>query len=89
MNKEEILRNLKYEKEKHKNDRVDTFSTDISALCTDVINLIERCIEIPENPTNGDVIKAVFPNKTDFNGGDGAYFNKSWWNEPYAESEEV
>ena len=38
---------------------------------------------ITENMTNGDIIKTLFPNKADFNGGDGVYFNKSWWNAPY------
>ncbi len=49
-----------------------------------------NAITISENTTNGDVIKALFPNEDDFNDGHGAYFYKDWWNAPYkAESEEV
>lgn len=37
--------------------------------------------------TNGDVIKAMFPDKDKFNNGDGAYFHKDWWNTPYKRAE--
>ena len=43
-------------------------------------------LELPNNPSNGDVIKALFPNKASFNGGDGCYFNRDWWNAPYERS---
>ena len=46
-------------------------------------------ITIPDNPTNGDMIKALFPNErighcencTDL--GDIATFDDDWWNAPY------
>lgn len=60
MTKEKVIRNLKYTKEKYKDDRVDTFGTDIALMCEDVLNVLDNCIEIPNNATNGDVIKAIF-----------------------------
>lgn len=50
--------------------------------------------EFPENPTNGDMIKAIFPNvKTRDNSDDfitytfdgivGTMVEKAWWNAPY------
>ena len=36
MTKEELTRNLKYTEEKHKNDKVNTFDTNISMMCSDV-----------------------------------------------------
>lgn len=62
MNKEQLIQQLKYTKEKHKNDKLFTFDTDISAMCSDVLDVLNRCVEIPDNATNGDVIKAMFPN---------------------------
>lgn len=44
-------------------------------------------LSIPDNPTNGDMIKALFQNRADFNGGEGAYFNKDWWEAPYKEAD--
>lgn len=60
------------------------------------------CINIPEGATNGDVIKAMFPNAYDISNGKGGVsvynfggteipygFNEIWWNAPYkAESED-
>lgn len=60
MNKEELIRNLKYEEEKHKNDNVHTFETNILAMCFDVLNVLKRCIEIPEGATRADVFEIVF-----------------------------
>lgn len=53
-------------------------------------------IELPENPTNGDMIKAMFPNATieywaeystynvEFpNDNDVKHFSYHWWNAPY------
>ena len=40
-------------------------------------------IILPDDATNGDVIRALFPNKEEFNAGDGAYFHAGWWNAPY------
>ena len=34
---------------------------------------------IPDNATNGDVIKALFPNEHDFE----TDFDEEWWNAPY------
>lgn len=45
--------------------------------------------KLPDNCTNGDVIKAMFPNEllTSLVGtlwwGDNMSFNKEWWNAPY------
>ena len=47
MTREEIIRNLKYEMEKHKNDRVYTFGTNISAMCKDILNYLEQTTWIP------------------------------------------
>lgn len=60
---------------------------------------MQNVIDIPENPTNGDVIKAMFgANKVFgfihyvhlmakvgnwFNEGVVAEFDKDWWNSPY------
>lgn len=58
-------------------------------------DLIDRILEIPDNATNGDVIKALFPNiesRLDEKTGimlvkwvDGTTktFKESWWNAPY------
>lgn len=61
-----------------------------------------HCINIPEDATNGDVIKMIFPNADTFTeedcphivnislGGYAQTFRDSWWNAPYrSESEEV
>ena len=60
MDKEQLIRELKYTKEKHKNDKLFTFDTDISAMCSDVLDVLSRCVEIPDNATNGEAIKAMF-----------------------------
>lgn len=36
-----MIRELKYKANKHKNDRLDTFTTDITAMCNDVIPKLE------------------------------------------------
>ena len=54
MTKEELTRNLKYTEE----NKVNTFDTNIS----DVLKVLENCIEIPNGATNGDMIKTMFPN---------------------------
>ena len=38
MNKEDLIRNLKYTREKHKNDFVPTFGTNISLIYDDILN---------------------------------------------------
>lgn len=88
MDKEQLIRELKYTKEKHKNDKLFTFDTDISVMCSDVLDVLNRCVEIPDNLTNGDVIKTLFKpthvEKTDDNVIIENYdFNKDWWNSPY------
>lgn len=42
MTKEEIIRNLKYTMEKHKNDTVSTFGTNISVMCKDILDFLEQ-----------------------------------------------
>lgn len=48
-----------------------------------------QAIPIPDNATNGDMIKAMFPNEllTSITStlwwGDNMSFNKDWWNAPY------
>ena len=89
MTKEELTRNLKYTEEKHRNDIVNTFDTNIS----DVLKVLENCIEIPNGATNGDMIKTMFPNiEIEGIGGEikciatkngTSYFALDWWNAPY------
>ena len=85
MTKEELTRNLKYTEE----NKVNTFDTNIS----DVLKVLENCIEIPNGATNGDVIKTIFPNiEIEGIGGEikciatkngTSYFALDWWNAPY------
>ena len=42
MTREEIIRNLKYTIEKHKNDTVNTFGTNISVMCKDILDYLEQ-----------------------------------------------
>ena len=42
MTKEEIISNLKYTMEKHKNDTVNTFGTNISLMCKDILDYLEQ-----------------------------------------------
>ena len=42
MTREDIIRNLKYTMEKHKNDTVNTFGTNISAMCKDILDYLEQ-----------------------------------------------
>lgn len=42
MTREEIIRNLKYTMEKHKNDTVNTFGTNISVMCKDILDYLEQ-----------------------------------------------
>ena len=96
MTKEE----LKYTEEKHRNDKVNTFDTNISMMCSDVLKVLENCIEIPNGATNGDVIKTMFPYiEIEGIGGEikciatqigfgTSYFALDWWNAPYKKSGE-
>ena len=94
MKKEELIRNLRYTEKKHRNDIVNTFDTDISMMCSDVLKVLENCIEIPNGATNGDMIKAMFPSSEvreimddlvhyTLDGYVGAYIPKDWWDAPY------
>lgn len=42
MTREEIIRNLQYTMEKHKNDTVNTFETNISLMCKDILDYLEQ-----------------------------------------------
>ena len=42
MTREEIIRNLRYTMKKHENDKVDTFGTDISLMCKDILDYLEQ-----------------------------------------------
>lgn len=42
MTREEIIRNLKHTMKKHENDTVNTFGTNISAMCKDILNYLEQ-----------------------------------------------
>lgn len=59
--------------------------------CTEII---ANGTPIPDNATNGDVVKAMFPNEllTSITStlwwGDNMSFNKDWWNAPYKGVEE-
>lgn len=85
MTKEELTRNLKYTEE----NTANTFDTNIS----DVLKVLENCIEIPNGATNGDMIKTMFPNiEIEGIGGEikciatqngTSYFALDWWNAPY------
>lgn len=79
MNKEQLIQQLKYTKEKHKNDKLFTFDTDISAMCNDILDVLSRCVEIPDNAINGEVIMTLFPDEHDFE----TDFDEEWWNTPY------
>lgn len=55
---------------------------------------IRNCTPLPQNSTNGDVIKAMFPN-ADISLNDSCFegvvnrygFNQTWWNAPYKAGE--
>ncbi len=96
MNKAELERALKYTKQKHEHDKLNTFDTNISMLCFDALTVLNNCIEIPDNATNGDILKIMFNavEKERFNddgynlvvvvmGGGIKYFDLSWWDAPY------
>ena len=42
MTREEIIRNLKYKMEKHKNDTVNTFDTNVLVICKDILEYLEQ-----------------------------------------------
>ena len=68
------------------------FTTRLSMkTCTEII---ANGTPIPDNATNGDMIKAMFPNEllTSITStlwwGDNMSFYKDWWNAPYKGGEE-
>ena len=61
MTKQELEAALKHTREKHKDDIVSTGDTCISLLCEDTLRVLNRCIEIPDDATWGQVILLVFP----------------------------
>lgn len=42
MTREKLIRNLKYTMQKHENDVVGTFGTNISLMCKDVLDYLEQ-----------------------------------------------
>lgn len=65
----------------------EVINADAITLCNPLA--VKKAVVIPENPTNGDVIKSLFPNEllTSITStlwwGDNMSFNKDWWNAPY------
>lgn len=45
----------------------------------EIVRMIQNGIPIPDNATNGEVLKALFPNEHDFE----TDFDADWWNAPY------
>lgn len=96
MTKEKLLQELKYTQKKHQNDHVDTFGTNISLMCADIVNVLNRCVEIPEEATNGEVFMKMHPNfrvvqsgmvsvtiKDEFD--NETDFSLDWWNQKWGE----
>ena len=69
----------------------EVINADAITLCNPMV--VKKAVVIPENPTNGDVIKAQFGNNPidifvhDVNIREGlnviANFNREWWDAPY------
>lgn len=47
--------------------------------CVECVKYADTILTIPESPTNGDIIKAMFPNEGDFE----TDFDADWWNAPW------
>lgn len=63
MNKESCIKALEYTEKRYRETSIlDSAGLNISEMCTDILNVLKNCIEIPEGATNGDVVKAIFPN---------------------------
>ena len=64
-------------------------------VCESIEGKVDRAILIPEGATNGDVIKAIFPDAEYLECGvvidvvfarnEENWFDKNWWNAPYKE----
>lgn len=48
-----------------------------------LINSIKHNTPIPDNATNGDMIKALFSETAEITGEFGVFFEDRWWNAPY------
>ena len=88
MTREELIKNLKYTEKKHRNDIVNTFDTDISMMCSDVLKVLKNCIEIPNGATNGDMVEMIFGNDIYYTLISMMYSScceklTKWWNAPY------
>ena len=68
----------------------EVINADAITLCNPLA--VKKAVVIPENPTNGDVIKALFPTiKTKeyrtfirvIDGEEYCSINYEWWNSPY------
>ena len=57
MTREEIIRNLKYTMEKHKNDTVNTFDTNISVMCKDILEYLEQ--ELCDDAISRDAVEEI------------------------------
>ena len=44
-----------------------------------ILDVMQNGTPIPDNATNGEIIKALFPNEHDFE----TDFDEEWWNSPY------
>lgn len=95
MNREELIEGLEYTKERYREIPIlDSAGLNVSAMCSDVLSVLENCIEIPEGSTNGDFIRTIFPdgiyrtyrdeNCTYYLHDNGClYFSLEWWNAPF------
>lgn len=61
METEQLIRQLKYESDKHRNDKLFTFQTNITAMCNDIIPKLEKLKEYEDAEKNGTLNK--FPCK--------------------------
>lgn len=73
-------------------EQYETLSKNYLELKEKYAKLKENAIIIPENPTNGDMLKALFPNlkvgifrnEVDVEGLDTySVFTRNWWDKPY------
>ena len=82
MTREEIIRNLKYTMEKHKNDTVNTFDTNISVMCKDILEYLEQepCEDAISRQAVLASIKALYPDMPIVN----IFGGRQKWLEKYA-----
>ena len=62
MTREEIIKNLEYTMEKHKNDTVYTFGTNISVMCKDIIDYLVEQEPCEDCVSREAVINAITAN---------------------------